>query len=83
MAVKTENLTEYSIKIEDRNANRLDQERVACIIEALATAIPEVTGETVKARNLLTRKVKELVDLCDEEVKLLARLEELREKKEM
>jgi hypothetical protein len=77
-------LTEYSLKTEDKNANRAEQDRLAALVGSLAAAIP-VLGSPPDgaAMRLLETKVQKLVELCEEEDVLQARLAELRSKGEM
>jgi hypothetical protein len=70
-------LSSYALKIEDLNTNKSEQDRLAPLIEALATALGGVSSGT-EIKNLFESKVVELLALCKKEYVLLAELEELR-----
>jgi hypothetical protein len=73
----------YAIKIENLRTCKSEQDRLATIVEALATAQGVSKNFEVdfdrRLVALLDRKIEELMRECEEEYKLLDELEKLRQ----
>jgi len=77
-------ISEYSEKIEDLKANKTEQDRLANLITALASAIPVLNTDAMtysKSKERLNKETNKLLGLLNEEDSLLARLETLRKEK--
>lgn len=73
----------YAIKLEDLRVCKSEQDRLATIVEALATAQGVYKNFEVDFHRrlvaLLDRKIEELMRKCEEEYKLLDELAKLRQ----